>query len=89
MKTYIFRIVLEEDRWPDEPRSAAIWHAHIPVLEAQGVSTWGKTKEEALKNIHEVLEMILEEFLEEGRPIPTGPESEIKVLDEPAVSVAI
>jgi len=36
MKTYIFRIVLEEDRWPDEPRSTAIWRAHIPVLEAQG-----------------------------------------------------
>lgn len=59
------------------------------VLEAQGASTWGETKTEALKNIHEVLEMILEGFLEEGRPIPTSPESEIKVLDEPAVSVTI
>ena len=89
MKTYIFRILLEKDRWPDEPESAAVWRAHIPVLEAQGASTWGATKEEALRNIHEVLEMILEEFIEEGRPIPTGPESEIKVLDEPAISVAI
>jgi len=90
MKTYIFRIVLEEDRWPDEPESAVVWRAHIPILEAEeGASTWGETKEEALKNIHEVLEMILEEFLEEGRPIPTGPENEIKVLDEPAISVAI
>ena len=89
MKTYIFRLVLEEDCWPDEPKSAAVWRAYVPVLEAQGASTWGETKGEALKNIHEVLEMILEEFLEEGRPIPTGPESEIKVLDEPAVSVTI
>jgi len=89
MKTYIFRIVLEEDRWPDEPESAAVWRAHIPILEAEGASTWGQTKEEALRNIHEVLEMILEEFMEEGRPIPTGPESEIKVLDEPAISIAI
>jgi predicted RNase H-like HicB family nuclease len=89
MKTYIFRIVLEKDRWPDEPESAAVWRAHIPILEAQGASTWGATKEEALRNIHEVLGMILEEFIEEGRPIPTGPESEIKVLDEPAISIAI
>jgi len=89
MKTYVFRVVLEPDCWPNEPESACVWRAYIPILEAQGAATWGKTREEALKNIHEVLEMILEEFLEEGRPIPSGPESEIKVLDEPAISVAI
>jgi predicted RNase H-like HicB family nuclease len=88
-KTYIFRVVLEKDCWPDEPESAAVWRAYVPILETQGASTWGKTKEEALKNIQEVLEMILEEFVEEGRPIPTGPENEIKVLDEPAVSITI
>lgn len=89
MKTYIFRVVLEEDRWPDEPESATVWRAYVPLLETQGASTWGATKEEALKNIREVLEMILEEFLEEGRPIPTGPEQEVSVLDEPAVSVTV
>jgi len=89
MKTYIFRIVLEEDRWPDEPKSAAVWRAYIPILEAQGASTWGETREEALNNIHEVLEMIIEEFLEEGKPIPTGPEAEVKILNEPAISITI
>ena len=32
-----------------------------------GASTWGETQEEALKNIREVLAVMLEEFLEEGK----------------------
>jgi len=87
MKTYIFRVVLEEDRWPDEPKSEAVWRAYIPHLEALGASTWGKTRQEALRNIQEVVEMILEELIEEGKPIPGEPEKKVTVLDGPAVSV--
>lgn len=62
MKTYIFQIELE----PDEEG----WRAFYPSLEDIGASTWGETREKALKNIQEVLSMIMEEFAEEGRPIP-------------------
>ncbi|MFN4218668.1 MAG: hypothetical protein ACK4HB_05245 [Candidatus Bipolaricaulia bacterium] len=33
-KTYIFRVVLEEDRWPDEPPSEAVWRAYVPSLDS-------------------------------------------------------
>jgi len=64
VKTYIFRVVVE----PDEDR----WHAYCPVLEKYGASTWGYTREEALKNIQEILGMILEELVEEGSSIPAA-----------------
>jgi predicted RNase H-like HicB family nuclease len=41
-----------------------------PPLENIGASTWGLTQEAAIKNIQEVLSMILEEFEEDGQPIP-------------------
>ena len=46
MKSYVFRVVLEEDE--------DVWRAFIPELEAKGAATWGDTKEEALRNIREV-----------------------------------
>jgi predicted RNase H-like HicB family nuclease len=85
LKTNIFRVVLEEDRWPDEPPSEAVWRAYVPSLESLGASTWGETPQEALKNIQEVLEMILEEFAEEGKPLPRS--AQVTVLKGPAVSV--
>lgn len=74
-KTYIFRAVLEEDRWPDEPPSAAVWRAYVPILESRGVATWGETREEVLKNLQEVLEMVIESMIEHGEPIPEGPQA--------------
>jgi predicted RNase H-like HicB family nuclease len=62
MKTYLFRIELE----PDEEG----WRAFCPPLEGTGASTWGKTPTEALKNIQEVLSMIVEESIEGAQPIP-------------------
>ena len=58
-KTYIFPITLESDEEG--------WRAFSPPLESMGASTWGETQEEALKNIREVLTVMLEEFLEEGK----------------------
>lgn len=55
MRTYVFKVVVE----PDEDQ----WHAYCPVLEDKGGATWGYTKEEALENISEVVEMIIEETL--------------------------
>jgi predicted RNase H-like HicB family nuclease len=53
MTTYTFRVVVE----PDEDR----WRAYCPALEAQGASTGGYTREEALRHIREVIEMIAAE----------------------------
>lgn len=58
MKSYVFGVVLEED----EGR----WHAAVPELEAKGAATWGRTREEAVKNIQEVAQMVVEELLEDG-----------------------
>lgn len=63
MKTYVFKVDLE----PDEEG----WRAFYLPWENIGASTWGKTKEEAIKNIQEVLSMIIEEFIKEGKEITT------------------
>jgi predicted RNase H-like HicB family nuclease len=64
-RTYIFRAVVE----PDEER----WFACCPILEDEGVATWGYTKEEALKNLREVLEMTIESMIDHEEPIPEEP----------------
>ena len=62
MKTYTFQVVIE----PDEDR----WQAYCPELVQYGGATWGYTREEAEKNIREVLAMVLEDMIEENDPIP-------------------
>ncbi|MDA1191043.1 MAG: type II toxin-antitoxin system HicB family antitoxin [Candidatus Poribacteria bacterium] len=64
MKHYSFEVIVE----PDEDR----WHAYCPALERQGAATWGNTKDEALKHIREVVQMVLEELVSDGLPIPDG-----------------
>ena len=81
MKTYVFRVVVE----PDEDR----WVAYCPLLETKGGATWGYTREEALKNISEVVQMTVESMLEHGELIPEGPASEVQVFSEPKVAVTI
>jgi predicted RNase H-like HicB family nuclease len=77
MKSFVFKVVIE----PDEDR----WHARVPELESRGAATWGKTREEALRNIQEVAQVVIEEMLEDGEPIPEG----IMVRDEALVSVTV
>lgn len=61
MKTYVFQVELE----PDEEG----WRAFYPPLERIGASTWGYTREEALNDINEVLEMLLEGIEERGQTL--------------------
>lgn len=75
MKSYLFGVILE----PDEDR----WRAYVPDWEAQGAATWGGTRDEALKNIQEVMQMLLEEMIEDGDPIPET----VTVLDRPVIAV--
>jgi predicted RNase H-like HicB family nuclease len=81
MKTYPFKVVVE----PDEDR----WHAHCPALEQYGAATWGYTREETLKNIEEVVRMIIDELREDGIEIPTGPPKEIEVFPDERVAVTV
>jgi len=77
MKSYTFPIEIE----PDEDR----WFARVPDLESQGAATWGHTKEEALRNIQEVAQMVIESLLEDGTPLPAS----IRASNEPTVSVNV
>ena len=81
MKTYIFKVVVE----PDEDR----WHAHCPLLEHYGAATWGQTREEALKHIQEVVQMIVQELVEDAVPLPEGPQEEVQVFQDTRVAVAV
>lgn len=77
MRSFVLRVVLE----PDEDR----WRAYIPELESKGAATWGHTKEEALRNMQEVAQMVMEELKEDGEPIPPG----VTVSDQPLVAVSL
>ena len=78
-RTYLFRVVVE----PDEDR----WHAYCPALEDIGGATWGNTREEALKNIRDVVEMIIEEFIEDGEHIPEALKNKVRIFSEPTAMV--
>lgn len=77
MKSYVFTVKVEPD--------ADAWRAYVPELEAKGAATWGKTRQEALNNMQEVLQMVLEDLLEEGAALPAG----VTVTDEPVVAVTL
>ncbi|HZT30332.1 MAG TPA: type II toxin-antitoxin system HicB family antitoxin [Bryobacteraceae bacterium] len=77
MKTYSFKVIVEPDE--DFDGNPSGWHAYCPALEGLGGSTWGYTREEALKNIREVVHLIVEEQVQEGRPLPEGPENSVEV----------
>jgi len=75
--SYVYRVVLEAD--------GEGWFVYSPTLNKKGGATWGKTKEEALGKINEVIGMILEELVEEGEVIPEG----VMVSQKPLVAVTI
>ena len=81
VKTYVFKVLIE----PDEDR----WYAHCPVLEDKGAATWGYSKEEALKNLNEVIKMTVESLIEHNESIPTEPEEEVRVLSDTFVAVTV
>ena len=70
MKSYVFKVVVEDDEFEDGRKA---FHAYCPALESLGAATWGYTKEEALKNIREVVQMVIDELVQEGKEIPRTP----------------
>lgn len=77
MRSFVLRVVLE----PDED----VWRAYIPELEAKGAATWGHTREEALRNMQEVAQMVMEELEQDGEPLPPS----VTVSDQPLVAVSL
>jgi len=59
----------------------------LPGLEDKGGALWGYIREEELKNIREVVEMIMGELIEDGEPMPEASEKEVRILSEPRVLV--
>ena len=77
MKSYVIPIVVE----PDEDK----WSAYVPLLESRGAVTWGHTQEEAIRNIREVAQMVIEDLIADGESLPPN----IETLNEPAITVNI
>lgn len=66
----------EDGRW-------SVWAPGMP-----GLTTWGYTKEEALRNTQDAVEAYLEDMIEAGESIPVEA-GKIKVIDNPAVAVTL
>jgi predicted RNase H-like HicB family nuclease len=77
MTTYTFRIEVESDE--------DAWHAYCPALVQYGGATWGETREEALENIRQVIEMVVADLLDAGEPLP----DDVRVSSDPLVSVTV
>lgn len=88
MKTYSFKVIVEPD---EDAEGNPAWHAYCPALESIGAASSGRTKEEALKNINEVVHMIVQELIDEGKPLPEGPEGIVEVVEisEEAPRIAV
>jgi predicted RNase H-like HicB family nuclease len=82
VKSYVFKVVVEEDQFEDG-RNA--YHVYCPTL--KGCHTWGHTKEEALANIREAVELYIEDLIEAGEPIPVDPEK--GAIEWPSPSVVV
>jgi len=90
MKTYNFRVVVEPD---EDAKGNPAWYAYCPALESVGGATSGRSREEALNNTNEVVHMIVREFIDEGKPLPEGPEDSVEVeevsQEEPRIAVTV
>ena len=84
MKSYVFPLVIEDDRFEDGRRA---YHAFCPAL--KGCHTWGHTYEEALTNIREAVELYVEDLVEAGESVPIDPEQGVVELPSPAVAVNV
>ena len=101
MKTYTFEVIIEEDEWLDERIKDPVWWAYIPKLVHQGASSWGYTQKEALKNLQDAVDLIIESLLahdeehllesivQHEKEVASEPCSHIRVSDVPLIAVTI
>lgn len=83
IRSYTFSVQIEKDVFPNGKTG---YFAVVPELEKQGAVAQGKTRAEALKNIQEILEMIVEELREEGRGISRRV---ARISNHPMVTVSV
>ena len=90
MKTYRFKIIVEPD---EDAQGNPAWFARCPALESLGGATSGRTQEEALQRINEVVRLIVQEFIEERKPLPEGPGDAVEIEEvsqqEPRIAVTV
>ena len=84
MKSYVFKVVVEEDQFEDGRKA---YHASCPAL--KGCHTWGHTYEEALANIREAVELYVDDLRAAGESIPVDPAEGSLELSTPAVAVNV
>ena len=72
MKTYIFRVEVEQD---EDGR----WGAEVPSL--PGCATQGSTKEDALEALNEATKAYLEVLATHNQPLPEAALREVKIID--------
>ena len=84
MKTYVFKIVIEQDQFED---GRPAWHASCPAL--KGCHTWGHSYEEALANAREAVELYVQDLIEAGEKIPVDAEQDTVELSVLAVAVSV
>jgi predicted RNase H-like HicB family nuclease len=84
MKTYVFKIVIEQDQFED---GRPAWHASCPAL--KGCHTWGHSYEEALANAREAVELYVQDLTEAGEKIPVDAQQGTVELPVPAVAVSV
>jgi predicted RNase H-like HicB family nuclease len=85
MKSYVFKVVIEQDKWPDEPDEKAIWRASVPLLPS--AHAWGDTQQQALENLRNAIELIIEDLHERNEEIPAAAVE--RVSDEPLLTVNV
>ncbi len=84
MKSYVFRIVLEDDAHEDGSRAV---HAYCPAL--PGCHTWGHTQQEALARIQEAVSLYVDDLIEAGQLVPVNAEKGAAEYAAPSVVVNI
>lgn len=65
------------------PEDDGSWTVDVPDL--PGCVTWGKTREEAIRNAHDAVLLYVEALRGEGSPIPHG----VALLERPAIAVTV
>jgi predicted RNase H-like HicB family nuclease len=81
LKSYVFEVVVEPDEMED---GTPAFSAHCPAVES--AVTWGRTREEAIERIHDVLEGLAAIAAEDGKDLAT---SAAVTLEKDAVVVTI
>ncbi|MEK7836883.1 MAG: type II toxin-antitoxin system HicB family antitoxin [candidate division NC10 bacterium] len=79
MKTYLFQVELQQEtdgRW-------SVWIPGLP-----GLTSWGHTQEEALRNVQDAAEAYVEDMTEAGVSVPLEP-GKVDVIERPAVAVTV